>query len=578
MGRLAAHVAAAVTNFSSWKLVALLYGCVQALALANDEYSISHDEILAKVRALEREVQRIPLLEAEVGRLRDAAAETARRTQDGSSGIEVAINHIWLMRCGAAVMLMQVGFAMLEAGTCRVKNVQNILLKNLTDVCIGTLTWWAVGWMMAFGGDNGGSSFAGNGQYFAHGFLSATEDGIYNPSDTNPQVRWVYQWAFCSASATIVSGGVAERMNFTAYVIFTVCMTGFIYPIVAHWTWSEAGWLAGGSNSSVTDLGYFDFAGSGVVHMSGGIGALIGAIVVGPRLGRFTAGCEEESFAPHSLPLIVFGTLILWYGWYGFNSGSTINIDVGDRSRLAAHVAMNTTIAPAAGGLTVLFIRLFLLRKYDLSGMCNGILAGLVSITAACANVHTYSCFAIAVLGGCIYQCSSMLLRILHIDDPLDAFSIHGACGAWGAIAAVIFDWGKGFDHFNGRAGFKCIQDGSGRCRDDAWISALGGQVAGLLCIAAWVTFWSILIFLPLRFLGILRASEEVEDRGLDKFRHSPATAYVIEHSRNSNNATNAPVKPPQILPTKFPPGPEQTLAPLPNGAPGGVRHPPSLH
>jgi len=445
---------------------------------------------------------------------------------DPLDDIRGAMNHMWLILCGALVMLMQAGFAMLETGACRTKNAQNLLMKNLADLTVGTLCWWSFGWMFAYGTDEDPSSFAGSKQYFGDSFFEdVTSDGTHVPTDL--PLGWFFQWAFCGAAATIVSGGVAERINFHAYAIYSVVLTAIIYPIVVYWTWSGSGWLYGGEDA-ITDIGYYDFAGSGIVHMTGGIGALCGAIVLGPRLGRFDAGKEDE-FAPHNVPLLVLGTFILWFGWYGFNCGSTLGLDSTATGQLAAHVAMNTTIAPATGGITVLLLKFAQLRRYDVGGMCNGILAGLVSITAPCGNVTNWSAFAIAIIGGFIYFGASALLRLAKVDDPLDAFPVHGACGAWGALAAVIFDMGKGFDYFNGWNAFSCELDRTDDtiCYSGGWTSAFGAQVVGVICIVLWVGATSLMVMIPLRLLGIMRASDDVQEKGMDEAKHSPSKAYV---------------------------------------------------
>merc|ERR1712187_141612 len=237
-----------------------------------------------------------------------------------------------------------------------------------------------------------------------------------------------------SAAATIVSGGVAERMSFPGYLVYSFLMTSFIYPVCVAWTWGY-GWLGAGAGVGWNMSGSFDFAGSGIVHMTGGVGALVGAIIVGARKGRWE---KPEEFEPHSLPLVVLGTFILWFGWYGFNCGSTLGLSSTSTGEQAAQVAMNTTIAAAVGGLVVFGLRAILLKGlYDIGGFCNGILAGLVSITAPCGTVHSHDAFVIGLLGGFVYQGSSVLLKTLRIDDPIDAFAVHGACGAWGVLAAA---------------------------------------------------------------------------------------------------------------------------------------------
>jgi len=309
-------------------------------------------------------------------------------------------------------------------------------------------------------------------------------------------------------------------MGFPGYCIFSLMMTAFVYPVVVAWTWGY-GFL--GANN------YMDFAGSGVVHMCGGVGALVGAAVAGPRMGRWE---NPDAFQSHSLPLVVLGTFILWFGWYGFNCGSTLSMPDNATGQLAAFVAMNTTIAAATGGLTVFLLRYGRLKKYDIGGFCNGILAGLVSITAPCGNVECGSAFGIAIIGALVYEGASSLMRKAKIDDPIDAFAVHGACGAWGTIAAALFDMGAGFDQYNAWSGFSCNMDDDGEeCAKGVWGDGFAINLAGVGAIFAWTAFWSALIFAPLRMSGKLRASDELQEAGMDSLKHSPPKAYVVETS-----------------------------------------------
>ncbi|CAJ1355512.1 unnamed protein product [Effrenium voratum] len=424
---------------------------------------------------------------------------------------------------------------MVESGACRAKNVQNILLKNLTDVCMGTLGWWFSGWALAYSGpmkdgllENG---FMGYESWFGGGFLEYRSDTLFEP--TTSMANWFFQWTFCSAAATIVSGGIAERVNFSGYCLFSFVMTSFIYPVIVAWTWGY-GFLA-----SVTRTGFMDFAGSGIAHMTGGVAALVGAAMAGSRKGRWE---DPEAFNPHSLPLIVLGTMILWFGWYGFNCGSTLGMSKGcdtpaicgtrtpsiERGFMAAQVAMNTTLAAATGGLTAFSIRLGLSKKYDIGIFCNGILAGLVSITAGCGNVECGSAVVIALVGSMIFLGSSNLLKKLHVDDPIDAFAVHGAAGAWGVLAAALFDWGRGFDNFHGWSGFTCVQGDDGNCISGAAGDGIGANLLQIICVVAWTVFWSVIVFLPLRLTGKLTVSDEMQDEGMDSCKHSPAKAYVL--------------------------------------------------
>jgi len=467
-------------------------------------------------------------------------AATVLLTSDGTAitadDVVVAMDHMWLVICGALVMMMQSGFAMVECGACRAKNVQSILLKNIMDVCVGTLGWWIFGWSFAYGGpdedgdgylDNG---FIGDSGYFGMGFgetdASGTQSAGLSGSATTKQLNWFFQWAFCGAAATIVSGGVAERIMFPPYMVFSFLMTAFIYPVVVAWTWGY-GWLA-----SMNDVGFMDFAGSGIVHMTGGVGALVAAAIVGPRDGRFDPARQEE-FETHNVPLIVLGTFILWFGWYGFNCGSTLSMHTASSGAMAAHVAMNTTLSGASGGLVVMLLRYGMHMKltgspkYDLPGMCNGILAGLVSITAGCATVECGSAVLIGTLGGFIMQGASSLVKTIKVDDPLDAFAVHGSCGAWGVLAAAFFDWGNGFDYAHGWSGFSCAADDNG-CISGGWGQLMAANVCEVLAITTWVTALTTLVLLPMRVAGILRAPPNLQIEGMDTVKHSPSKAYNL--------------------------------------------------
>eukprot|EP00933_Yihiella_yeosuensis_P062585 TRINITY_DN6557_c0_g4_i1.p1 TRINITY_DN6557_c0_g4~~TRINITY_DN6557_c0_g4_i1.p1 ORF type:complete len:594 (+),score=135.75 TRINITY_DN6557_c0_g4_i1:112-1782(+) len=468
-------------------------------------------------------------------RLQAANIQTYLTKEDWTNkkiDMSAAMDTSWLLLCGSLIMFMHAGFAMLEAGSCRMKNTQNVLMKNLVNVCVGTLGWWIFGWGFAYGSKQNAkleNKFIGYQQFANSGFLSDAGTGtieILGEEHTSLSLAWFFQWTFCTAGATIVSGGVAERVKSASYALFAFVMASFIYPVIVAWTWG-GGWL-----SDLFDVGFMDFAGSGIVHLSGGISALAGTTILGARDGRWT---RPEEFEAHSLPLVVLGTFILWFGWFGFNPGSTLAMHDKDKGDLAAQVAMNTTIAAATGGLVVFSIRYKLIHRYDVGGLCNGILAGLVSITAGCSTAETGSIFAIAVIGACIYQGASMLLQKLKIDDPVDAAPVHGACGAWGILATALFDWGKGFDHFHGWGGFVCLQDASGSCLKNAGWKALGANFILILSVIAWAGTLSGLTFVFLKKSQLLRIDQETEDMGLDMKHHSPPRAYTLEAPNAAN-------------------------------------------
>jgi len=450
-----------------------------------------------------------------------APAPAPAAPPDPWAGIPSANDCIWLILCGALVMFMQAGFAMLEAGVVRLKNVQNILMKNLMDVCCGCMGWWAFGWAFAYGGpfdDKGATKnrFIGGRQFFGSGFMKTLNDGQQVPDEAK-QLSWFFQWAFCSAASTIVSGGVAERVNFPGYLVYSIFMTSFIYPVCVCWTWGY-GFLY----DKVNDTGYMDFAGSGIVHMVGGVGALVGAAVSGARKGRWE---DPELFEAHNMPLVVLGTFILWFGWYGFNCGSTLGLSDSKTGLLAAQVAMNTTIAASIGGITVFSIKFALGRKYEIGSLCNGILAGLVSITAGCGNVECGTAWAIGLLGGFVYVGASKGLQLLKVDDPLDAFAVHGACGAWGVLPAAFFDWGKGFDFAHGWSGFDCVSK-NGACAPGAGGEIIAANIVEVVAISSWVAILSLAIFVPLRMAGLLVAADDLQEMGMDAAKHSPTKAY----------------------------------------------------
>merc|ERR1719313_1191682 len=401
------------------------------------------------------------------------------------------LDTMWLLICGTFVFFMHAGFAMLEAGSGRSKNAQAILIKNLITVCMGTLGWYFLGWSLAYGGDTltmeswkdgkfadcpedenpmgCGDGYADNGfiggkhMFAGSGFLGKGDkadeswaEGVIPAQQI--AYMWFFQWAFCTAGASIVSGGIAERVKFPGYMFFSFCMTAFIYPVVVCSTWGY-GWLETFKKDKEGNPvgGYIDFAGSGVVHLCGGIAALVGAKVIGVRTGRFDPKKADE-FLPHSQPLIVLGTFILWFGWCGFNPGSTLGMSDAGTALKAAVVMMNTTITAAVGGVTVFLIMFGITKKYDCGNLCNGILCGLVSITAGCSNVESGSAFLIGIVGGLIFVGSSALIKKLKIDDPVDAFSVHGACGIWGCLAAALFDFGAGTEKHHGWGGFSATR------------------------------------------------------------------------------------------------------------------------
>jgi len=413
----------------------------------------------------------------------------------------------WLMVCGFMVFFMQCGFALLEAGTVRAKNTKNILLKNMLDACVGAVIWFSIGYMIAYDTGNGfigATAISGLApSFFLNGYAGGAED-----TTGYAMSGWFFQYVFAAAAATIVSGAMAERTALSGYIVYTCIITSFIYPVVVHWGWSSDGWISAFAPNSFLG-GVQDFAGSGIVHMTGGIAALVGAGVVGPRTGRYDEKKQPLPMPGHSTTLQVQGTLILWLGWYGFNPGSTLGLSSTNYARDAARVVVTTTLSAAAGGLTVCIMeKLFGDKTWSVGAVCNGILGGLVSITSGCAVTFPWSAFVIGFLGGIVYWLSSKcVLKVCKIDDPLDAFAVHGACGFWGVFATGLFSatdyaYGSGPGLFYGGG------------------NALGCACVFLLATIAWVGGLSFIMFFGLKKMGILRVSAEMEAAGMDVSKH----------------------------------------------------------
>ena len=351
---------------------------------------------------------------------------------------------------------------------------------------------------------------------------------------------WFFQYVFAAAAATIVSGAMAERTALGGYIVYTTIITGFIYPVVVHWCWSSDGWLSAFSGSywaakAVANGGKWkyefpfnggvtDFAGSGIVHMTGGVAALCGAAIVGPRTGRFDDKKVPLPMPGHSTTLQVMGTFILWLGWYGFNPGSTLGIAPPGYSAAAARSVVTTTISAAMGGVTVIVLEKLLGDKtWSVGAACNGILAGLVSITAGCATLFPGFALLSGFLGGIIYfSASKLVLNVCKVDDPLDAFAVHGACGFWGVMAAALFS-DKDLDY---RVTSVPGADGKKGGLVFGGTHMMWAACAQLFSIIGWVASLSSIMFFILKVVGILRVSAEMEAAGMDVSKHG-GSAYT---------------------------------------------------
>ena len=413
--------------------------------------------------------------------------------------IATAVDSAWLMLAAFMVFLMQAGFAMLEAGFVRAKNTVNILMKNILDVSVGAIAFWAVGWAIAYGlsGDVS-NGFVGDGHFFL--------------ADFTDYPSWIFQFAFAATAATIVSGAMAERTAFRAYLFYTVFITAFIYPVVVHWVWDGNGWLTAFTDNPIGTNGYLDFAGSSVVHMVGGLAGLVGAIVVGPRIGKFGKGGAVNPIPGHNIALATLGVFILWFGWYGFNPGSTLGL-TGGFAALAAKVAVNTTLAAAAGAVGVTALSKLRTGSYDMGLTLNGALGGLVAITAPCAVVEPWAAVVIGLVAAPIIVGGVAGLDRLRIDDPVGAVSVHGFAGIWGVLSVGLFAT-KG-----GIAAAYVPSDQYGLFMGGG-IEQLGIQALGMIAIAGWTIVTSAILFLVIKYTVGIRISEEEERRGLDLVEH----------------------------------------------------------
>ena len=437
----------------------------------------------------------------------EALAEAGGYTQ-------AVLDNLWLVVAGCLVFLMQAGFAFVEAGLTRAKNLANIMAKNLADMAVGVTMFFLVGFTIAYG--SGGNDWIGG---FGDMLLldsmdninliaAVGDDGSIVPA-LSPAATFFFQVVFAATAVTIASGALAERTKFTTYLIFAAVMTAVIYPVVVHWTWG-GGLIA---QMSIGDAVYSDFAGSTIVHLTGAVAALVGAYLVGPRIGKYGEDGKPRAIPGHNIGYAVIGVFILWFGWFGFNAGSELIAD-----EFLAFLAMNTLIAAAAGVIGATLIIWMKTGKADVAMAGNGALAGLVSITAPVGAVDPWAAFVIGLIGGLIVVFSVLAFDSIKIDDPVGAISVHGTCGIWGTLSIGIF--AKYDDAFLGR--------------DDAGLIYGGGldqlimQLVMVLIVIAWVGVTSYVLFAALKATLGLRVDEEEEVMGLDVAEHGSA-GYDLE-------------------------------------------------
>ena len=391
--------------------------------------------------------------------------------------VQTHADYVWTLVAAALVFFMQAGFAMVETGFTRAKNAVNIMMKNLMDFSMGSLAFWAIGFGLMFGASSTG--WFGTSGFFLSDFKIGGDPWVL--------AFWMFQAVFCATAATIVSGAMAERTKFSGYLIYSVVLSAIIYPVFGSWAWGSLfngkGWLEG--------LGFIDFAGSTVVHSVGGWAALAGTIVLGPRMGKYMKNGKVKPILGHNMPLAALGVFILWLGWFGFNPGSTTaaNKDI-------AMIFVNTNLAAAAGAVMAMIASWLRFGKPEVGMSLNGALAGLVAITSGCASVSPLSAVCIGAAAGVIVVLSVLLFDKIKVDDPVGAISVHGVCGAWGTLAAGLFNIGG------------------------TSLKIIGVQLLGIGACFLWVFPTAFLMFKLIDKTVGLRISPEEELEGLDLAEH----------------------------------------------------------
>lgn len=410
-----------------------------------------------------------------------------------------AVNTIWVLVGAALVFFMQAGFAMVETGFTRAKNAGNIIMKNLMDFSIGTPIFWLIGFGLMFGNTGDGGIIGTIGGI-------ASENNYGNGMCPDGVPFWaflIFQTVFCATAATIVSGAMAERTKFISYCIYSLLISLVVYPISGHWIWG-GGWLA--------QMGFHDFAGSTAVHMVGGVAAFIGALILGPRIGKYHKDGRARAIPGHSLTLGALGVFVLWFCWFGFNGASTVSME-GDAIVSAGKIFVTTNLAAAVATVTVMIITWIRYKKPDVSMTLNGSLAGLVAITAGCDTVSPTSAAIIGILSGFVVVFGIEFVdKVLKVDDPVGAVGVHGMNGALGTICVGLFSDGAGTE-------WKGLFTGG-----DAHL--LGIQALGVISVIAWVTVTMVIVFQAIKHTIGLRVTEEEEVLGLDSTEHNLANAY----------------------------------------------------
>ncbi len=422
------------------------------------------------------------------------ATETIESVSKSVADLGISLDTVWMLLAAMLVFFMQPGFALCEAGFTRSKNTANILFKNFVDFMVGSVLFWFVGFGFMFGSN--GEGFIGMPNFGDLSFYSG---------DLPTEGFLIFETVFCATSATIVSGAMAERTKFSMYCIYSFFISLLIYPVEGHWTWG-GGWLCNADPSSfmMTTFGttFHDFAGSAIVHSVGGVLALVGAIALGPRLGKYDKRGKSRAIPGHNLMAAALGVFILWFGWFGFNPGSQLAAS-GEVNRVAiSHVFLTTNLAAVAGGLATMFTSWIKYGKPSFSLTLNGILAGLVGITAGCDLVSPLGALVIGAICGVVLVFAIEFIDVkLHIDDPVGASSVHGVCGILGTLLTGLLAVDGGAFYGGGFAFF-------------------GAQCLGIVCIDVWAAVAGIILFWSIKKIAGLRVDKRIEEEGLDIYEH----------------------------------------------------------
>ncbi len=418
----------------------------------------------------------------------------------GPTPAAIASDTVWTVVAGVLVMFMQAGFAFLEAGLTRAKNAGHIAVKNLVIYSIASLVFWAVGFAICFGTGNALVGTSGWGLNVADADVNAVFSSL-SFSDVPLPAKYLFEVVFCAVSLAIVWGGMAERTKFSIYIIFGVIFSAVIYPVVGHWIWG-GGWLS--------TLGMQDFAGSTVVHLQGAAAALAGAILLGPRIGKYGKDGKSNAIVGHNIPFVVLGTLILWLGWFGFNPGSTL-MATSPSVGYFSYIAMTTNLAAASGALAAMFMAWKVLGAPDMSMVANGAIAALVAITATCAFVDPWASVVIGAVAGVIAVFGVLMIDKIRIDDPVGAVSVHGMAGIWGTLANGLFATPDRV---------KLLAVGSPGLFYGGGYHQLVVQIEGVSSAFAYVFLTSLAVFFVLKVTIGIRVSEREEMEGLDISEH----------------------------------------------------------